>query len=124
MYAKAFQHKKTWMSGTMVEKTGPVSTCVQLDNGTVIRRHQYRENQVMKEPVADHTPSVTPIALPEVHVTSPTSPTPGVSHQPDVTKSSPATPATPTQTPVESSPQRTPSVRKRAKPGYLKDYLC
>ena len=116
------------MSGTIVEKTGPVSTCVQLDNGTVIRRHQdhvrRRENEVLEEPVADNTPSVTPMALPEVHVTSPTSPTPGVSHQPDVTKSSPATPATPTQTPVESSPPRTRPVRKRAKPGYLKDYLC
>ena len=128
VYAKDFRHKTTWMSGTIVEKTGPVSTCVQLDNGTVIRRHQdhvrRRENEVVEEPVADDTPSVTPIALPEVHVTSPTSPTPGVSHQPDVTKSSPATPATPTQTPVESSPPRTRPVRKRAKPGYLKDYLC
>ena len=78
----------------------------------------------MKEPVADDTTSVTPIALPEVHVTSPTSPTPGVSLQPGVTKSSLATPATPTQTPVESSPPRTRPVRKRARPGYLKDYLC
>ena len=99
VYAKDLRHKKTWMSGTIVEKTGPVSTCVQLDNGTVIRRHQDHvrrgENEVVEEPVADDTPSVTPIALPEVHVTSPTSPTPGVSHQPDVTKSSPATPATP-----------------------------
>ena len=125
VYAKDFRHKKTWMSGTIVEKTGPVSTCVQLDNGTVIRRHQdhvrRRENEVVEEPVADDTPSVTPIALPEVHVTSPT---PGVSHEPDVTKSSPATPATPTQTPVESSPPRTHPVQKRAKPGYLNDYLC
>ena len=40
VYAKDFRHKKTWMPGTIVEKTGPVSTRVQLDHGTVVRRHQ------------------------------------------------------------------------------------
>jgi len=76
------------MSGTIVEKTGPVSARVQLDNGTVIRRHQdhvrRRKNDVAKEPVISVTPSVTPsvtssvipVTLPEP-VAAP--PTPGVS---------------------------------------------
>ncbi|KAL9976655.1 hypothetical protein ACROYT_G013978 [Oculina patagonica] len=64
----------------------------------------------VKEPVAGNTPSVTPISLPDVHVTSPD---PVVNHEPDVPKAPPATPATPTQTPVESSPLRTRPVRKR-----------
>ena len=38
--AKDFRYKKTWLPGTLVEKTGPVSAQVQLDDGTVIRRHQ------------------------------------------------------------------------------------
>ncbi|KAL9987156.1 hypothetical protein ACROYT_G001413 [Oculina patagonica] len=112
----------SWMSGTIVEKTSPVSTRVQLDDRTVIRRHQdhvrRHEVVVVEEPVAGDTPSVTPIALPDLHITSPD---PVVSHQPDVPK---APPATPTQTPVELSPLRTHPVRKRVRPGYLKDYLC
>ncbi len=52
VYVKDFRHKKTLMSGTIVEKTGPVSTRVQLDNGTVIWRHQNhvrrRENEVLE----------------------------------------------------------------------------
>ena len=33
MYVKDFRYKKTWMPGTVVDKTSPVSTRVQLDNG-------------------------------------------------------------------------------------------
>ena len=40
VYARDFRNKKAWMSGTVVEKTGQVSARVQLDDGTVIRRHQ------------------------------------------------------------------------------------
>ena len=40
VYAKDFRYKKAWIPGTVMEKTGPVSARVQLDNGTVIRRHQ------------------------------------------------------------------------------------
>lgn len=36
VYAKDFRNKKAWMSGTVVEKTGPVSARVQLDDGRVI----------------------------------------------------------------------------------------
>ena len=40
VYGKDFQKKKAWMSGAVVEKTGPMSAWVQLDNGTVIQWHQ------------------------------------------------------------------------------------
>ena len=125
VYAKDFRYKKAWMSGTVVEKTGPVSARVQLDNGTVIRRHQdhvrRRENDVAEEPVVGVTPSVTPgvtpVVLPESNATSPT---PGVSDQLEVPKSPSAAP---TQTPVETSPLVTRPVRKRVRPGYLKDLV-
>ena len=127
VYAKDFRHKRSWRPGTIVEKTDPMSTHVQLDGGTVVRRHQdhirRRENEVVTDavgagyPDVTDAPSVTPTAL-------------GVSNQADVPvksslpKSPPATPATPTHAPVESSPATTRPVRKRVKPGYLKDYLC
>jgi len=114
VYAKDFRYKKAWMPGTVVEKTGPVSARVQLDNGTVIRRHQdhfrSREIDVAEEPVAGMLPSVIPVVLSESDVTLPT---PGVTDQLDVPK-----------TPIETSPLRTRPVQKRARPGYLKDYLC
>ena len=60
VYAKDFLYKKSWIPGTVAEKTGPVSARVQLDNGTVIRRHQdhvrSRENDVAEEPVTSVTP--------------------------------------------------------------------
>jgi len=39
VYVKDFWNKKAWTPGTVVEKTGPVSAHVQLDNGTVIWQH-------------------------------------------------------------------------------------
>ena len=38
VYVKDLRYKKTWMPGTVVDKTGPVSARVQLDDGSVIRR--------------------------------------------------------------------------------------
>ena len=105
-----------------MQKTGPVSARVQLDNGTVIRRHQdhvrHRENDVAEEPVVSVTPSVTPVVLPEPDATSPT---PGVSDQLEVPKSPSAAP---TQTPAKTSSLVARPVRKKVRPGYLKDYLC
>ena len=122
IYAKDFWNKKAWMSGTVEEKTGPVSARVQLDNGTVIRRHQdhvrSRENDVAEVSATSVTPNVTPLVLPDCDATPPT---PGVSEQLEVPNSSPEGP---TQTPVKTSPLGTRPVRKRVRPGYLKDYLC
>ena len=82
VYAKDFQNKKAWMSVTVVEKTGPVSARVQLDNGTVILRHQDHvkscENDVVAEPATSATPNVTPVVLPESNAKPST---PGVSDQ-------------------------------------------
>ena len=125
VYAKDFRYKRAWLPGTVLEKTGPVSARVQLDNWTVIRRHQdhFRrpENDVAEEPVVsvtpNVTPSVTPVVLPERDATSTT---PGVSDQLEVPKSPSAAP----QTPVKTTSLVTRPVRKRVRPGYLKDYLC
>ena len=117
VYAKDFRYKKAWMPGTVMEKTGPVSAQVQLDNGTVIRQHQDHvqscENDVAEEAVASVTPSVTPVVLPESDATPPT---PGVSDQLEVPK---YPPAAPTQTPIKTSPLVTRPVGKRATPRYL-----
>ena len=40
VYVKDFRCKKTWILGTVVDKTGPVFARIQLDDGSVIRRHQ------------------------------------------------------------------------------------
>ena len=61
---------------------------------------------------------VKPVVLPESD-TPPT--TPSVRDKLKVPKSPLAAP---TQTPIKTSPLRTRSVRKKARPGYLKDYLC
>ena len=125
VYAKDFRYKRAWLPGTVFEKTGPVSARVQLDNWTVIRRHQDHvrrpENDVAEEPVVSVTPNVTPgvtpVVLPERDATSTT---PGVSDQLEVPKSPSAAP----QTPVKTTSLVTRPVRKRVRPGYLKDYLC
>ena len=81
-----------------------------------------RENDVSEEPVVSVTPSVTPgvtpVVLPEPDAISPTS---GVSDQLEVPKSPSAAP---TQTPVKTSSLVRRPVRKRVRPGYLRDYLC
>jgi hypothetical protein len=40
VYAKDFRKPKSWMPGTVVKKTGPVSAEIQLNDGLIIRRHQ------------------------------------------------------------------------------------
>ena len=42
VYVKDFRRPKSCISGTVVERTGPVSAKVQLSTGEVIRRHQDR----------------------------------------------------------------------------------
>ena len=71
-----------------------------------------------EEPGTSVTPNVTPVVLPESDAKPPT---PGVSDQLEVPKSQQAAP---TQTPVKTSPLGTRPVPRRARPGYLKDYLC
>lgn len=41
VYVKDFRKSKlTWMPGTITEKTGPISARVQLEDGSIVRRHQ------------------------------------------------------------------------------------
>ena len=91
-------------------------------NGTVIRRHQdhvrSRENEIVAKQATSDLPEVVPVVLPESLMAPPT---PSVKDQPDVPRSPLAAPG---ETPVATSLQGTRPVRKRAKPGYLKDYIC
>ena len=67
MYVKDFRYKKTWMPGTVVDKTGPVSVRIQLDDGSVIRRHQDHVRVREREPAADTVASevleAAPVAI-------------------------------------------------------------
>lgn len=67
VYARDIRNKKAWISGTVVEKTGPVSARIQLDDGTVIRRHQdhvkSRKNDMAEESATSVPPNVTPVVL-------------------------------------------------------------
>ena len=47
---KDFRRPKSWISGTAVERTGPVSAKVQLSTGEVIRRH-HDQNRIRNDPV-------------------------------------------------------------------------
>ena len=53
VYVKDFRYKKTWMPDTVVDKTGPVSARIQLDDGSVIRRHQDHVRVREREPAVD-----------------------------------------------------------------------
>ena len=67
VYVNDFRYKKTWMSGTVVDKKGPVSARIQLDYGSVILRHQDHVPVRGSEPAADTVASevleVTPMAI-------------------------------------------------------------
>ena len=122
VYAKDFRYKKTWMPGTVVEKTGPVSARIQLDNGTVIRRHQdhvlVREKVVGTESVASEIPEIVPMGVSESVATAPT---PSSCDPPDIPKSPLAAS---TESPVNPSPRQSRPVRRRVRPAYLEDYQC
>ena len=125
VYAKDFRYKKTWIPGTVIEKTGPVSVRVQLDDGSVIWRHQHdqdhvrnRSNKVVTQQASSDISEVVPVVLPE-SVTTP--PIADASEQPDIPKSPLATTV---ETPVEAKFQRTRPSLNRARPEYLRDYIC
>ncbi|XP_044184326.1 LOW QUALITY PROTEIN: uncharacterized protein K02A2.6-like [Acropora millepora] len=69
VHAKDFRYKKTWLPGTLVEKTGPVSARIQLDDGTVIRRHQdhvrVRESETATASITSEIPEATPVVISE-----------------------------------------------------------
>ena len=118
VYAKDFRHPKTWISGTVVEKTGPVSAQVLLNNGKVIRRHQdhlrIRTDPDPNQPA--NIESQDTIPLPEI-VETPLRPPEPVG--PPV---EPLRPPEPVRPPVESMAPRRCSTRKRQTPRHLADY--
>ena len=122
VYVKDFRHKKTWMPGTVVDKTGPVSARIQLDDGSVIRRHQdhvrVRGSQPAADTVASEVLEATPMAISIPVATS----EPDASSPPNT--SSPDTPKPPSTSPVNLSPKQSRPVRRRVQPAYLKDYQC
>lgn len=113
VYAKDFRQKKTWMPGTVVKKTGPVSAHVQLEStGQVIRRHhdhlRIRTNEVQET----ETDIYEAVGLPE-----PVLPTPvETSNQPEPVKDSTVVDVT---TPAM---QKTRPIRTRQMPKHLNDY--
>jgi len=44
-----------WIPGTIVQETGPVSTRIQLEDGTVVRRHR---DQLVARPTESFSPGV------------------------------------------------------------------
>ena len=104
VYVKDFRRPKSCISGTVVEKTGPVSAKVQLSTGEVIRRHQ-DQIRIRNDPVptlptgngSQDTPppleiplipsDISPTAASQTSVLS--SPTPSVPPQPATIEESP-----------------------------------
>lgn len=104
------------MSGTVVNTTGPVSTRVQLDGGSVVQRHQDRVRACEKEAVADTIASEVleatpmaisvPVATPEPDASSDN--TRSIQDTPEALSKSPAQP------PEDHSSKQSPPVRRRA----------
>ena len=99
VYVKDFRYKKTWMPGTVVDKTGPVCARIQLDDGSVIRRHQDHVRVREREPAVDTVASEVLEASPmEISIPFATS-EPDASSLPN--SSSPDTPKLPWTSPVK-----------------------
>ena len=91
VYVKDFRYKKTWMPGTVVDKTGPVSARIQLDDGSVIRRHQDHVRVREREPAPDTVDSevleAAPMAISIPFATSePDASSPPNTSSPDIPK--------------------------------------
>ena len=114
VYARDFRKKNTWIPGTIVRKTGPVSTEVELEDGTVIRRHQ---DHIRPRP----NPEPTPPEATKDQNSVPANPVSTTSH--DQLEQTERQPAAPPIQPVESSQIKTRPVRNRTRPQYLKDYV-
>ena len=100
-YVKDFRYKKTWMPGTVVDKTGPVSARIQLDDGSDIRRHQdhvrVRESKPALDTVGSEVLEAAPMAISiPVATSEPDASSPPKSRTPD------------TPTPLSTSPVKLP----------------
>ena len=121
--AKDFRYKKTWIPGTLEEKTGPVSARIQFDDGTVIRRHQdhvrVRESEAAAASITSEIPEATPSAISEPVTTF----EPNASSVNTNSRESPKSPVAPPRgSPMIFSPRQSRPVRRRVRPAYLDDY--
>ncbi|XP_068756956.1 uncharacterized protein [Montipora capricornis] len=125
VHAKDFLYKKIWIPGTLVEKTGPVSARIQLDDDTVIRRHQdhvrVRKSEAVAGSITSEISEATPVAISE----------PVAIFEPDASsansnsrESAKSPVAPPRGSPMNFSPKRSRPVRRRVRPAYLDDYQC
>ena len=126
VYVKDFRYKKTWMPGTVVYKTGPVSARIQLGDGSVIRRHQdhvrVRESKPALDTVGSEVLEAAPMAISiPVSTSEPDTSSPPKSNSPNTPKP-PST--SPFKSPVNLSPKESRPVRRRVRPAYLEDYQC
>ena len=129
VYIKDFRRPKSWLLGTVVEKTGPVSARVKLSNGEIIRRHQdhirIRTDQDITPPVDSGSQEIRPLETPLVSNDippnsaphSPAAPQPSISEevrQPFISEE--------VKQPTELSQQKRRSTRIRQRPKHLADY--
>ena len=126
VYVKDFRYKKTWMPGTVVYKTGPVSARIQLGDGSVIRRHQdhvrVRESKPALDTVGSEVLEAAPMAISiPVSTSEPDTSSPPKSNSPNTPKP-PST--SPFKSPVNLSPKESRPVRRPVRPAYLEDYQC
>ena len=59
MYTRDFQQGQSWLTGTIVKCTGPVSYENITDDGQLIRRHQDQLRKRSVQPLIWHNDSVT-----------------------------------------------------------------
>ena len=120
VYIKDFRSPKSWMSGTVVEKTGPVSAKVRLSTGEIMRRHQdhirIRTDQDLTPQVDSGSQEIVPLETPLVSNDIPRSPAPQspVAPQPSISEE--------VRQPTEFSSQKRRSARIRQRPKHLVDY--
>ena len=114
VHAKDFRYRKTWIPRTLVEKTGPVSARIQLDDGTVIRRHQdhvcVRESEAAAASITSEMPEAAPVAISEPDPTF----EPDASSANTNSRDSPKSPvASPRESPMNFSPKQSYPVQRR-----------
>ena len=113
VYLKDFRRSKSCISGTVVERTGPVSAKVQLSTGEVIQRHQdqirIRTDPVPTPPADNVNQDAPSLEIPLIPSDIPPTPALQTSVLPAPTPSVPPQPATI----EEESPQATSSPLKR-----------
>ena len=56
MKVRNYSREPKWVPGTVIQETGPLSAIIELEDGTVVRKHH---DQVVVRPVEGPRPAVT-----------------------------------------------------------------